>query len=304
MIGELALRAWPTDGPAPATLETIHAWLSQAVDSALPIALPIMTLEKRTLLRQNGQSWQLEPWMPGMPDLAHPPAQEHVITVYATVARFHERLSRQTRFGPSPGFDARIQELRSLQLRGMSRLAMAIADQPSEATHVAAGRRWLAMAEPAVSWLLERFGSLAHPIVPLQPCLRDARPEHFLFEGDRLSGMIDFGAMGIDTVVTDLARLNGEWLADDRPLRALALAAYKKIRPLGADEIALMEGLEAMGDVLIAMHWLSWHFLERRRFDDPQAVGRGINRGLDRLERLLAREGSSGLIRVPPRPVR
>ena len=33
----------------------------------------------------------------------------------------------------------------------------------------------------------------------LQPCLRDARPEHFLFEGDRLTGLVDFGAMGVDS---------------------------------------------------------------------------------------------------------
>ena len=51
----------------------------------------------------------------------------------------------------------------------------------------------------------------------LQPCLRDARPEHFLFDGDQLSGLVDFGAMAVDSVVGDLARLIGEWLDDDRP---------------------------------------------------------------------------------------
>jgi homoserine kinase type II len=304
LIGELALRAWPQGGPGPAELETIHAWLRQAEDPALPIAMPIPNLENQTLLRQDGYSWQLEPWMPGVPDLAHPPAKEHVVAAYSAVARFHERLSRQVREGFSPGFEARIIQLKTLQTQGLDRLAAALAKQPGEAAHVAAGWQWLAMAQPAIGWLLERFGALAHQIIPLQPCLRDARPEHFLFEGDLLSGMIDFGAMGIETVAGDLARLSGEWLADDRPLRTLALKAYEKIRPLRPAEIALMEAFEAVADVLIAMHWLGWHFLEQRRFDDPRAVEWGIHRGLDRLQRRMASEGSSGLIHVPPRPVR
>jgi len=304
LIGELALRAWPAHGPGHAELETMHAWLRQAADPALPIAMPISTLANQTLLRQNGRSWQLEPWMPGVPDLGQPPAKKHVITVYAALARFAVRLSRQARAGNSPGFDSRIKELKAVQLNGLDRLAAALGTQPADAANVAEGRCWLAMAEPAIGCLLERFGSLAHQIVPLQPCLRDARPEHFLFEGDRLSGMIDFGAMGIECVAADLARLSGEWLAADRPLRALALDAYEKIRPLRPDEVALMEGLEAVADVLIAMHWLSWHFLEQRRFEDPRAVEQGISRGLDRLQRLLVREGLSSLIHVLPRPVR
>jgi homoserine kinase type II len=303
-VGELALRAWPEDGPGPAELETIHAWLRQAEDPALPIAMPIPAIENQTLLRQDGRTWQLEPWMPGVPDPGHPPAKKHVVAVYAAVARFHERLSRQMCEGFSPGFNARINELRAIGFQGRDRLAAALANQPREAAHVAAGLRWLAMSEPVIDWLPERFGALAHQIVPLQPCLRDARPEHFLFEGDRLTGMIDFGAMGIETVAADLARLSGEWLGDDRPLRAVALEAYENIRPLRSEEIALMEGFEAVADVLIAMRWLSWHFLEQRQFDDPQAVARGISRGLDRLQRLLTRAGSSGLIPMFRRLVR
>ena len=304
LIGELSLRAWPAHGPGHAQLERMHAWLRQTADSSLPMAKPIATLENQTLLRQGGRSWQLEPWMPGVPDLGAPPAKEHIVAAYAALARFQERLSSQAGAGHSPGFDSRVKELRRLQSNGPDRLAAALANQPDDAPYVAAGRRWLAMARPAIGCVLERFGSLAHQLVPLQPCLRDARPEHFLFEGDRLTGMIDFGAMGVESVAADLARLSGEWLAGDSSLRTVALEAYERIRPLHPDEIALMEGFEAVADVLIAMHWLSWHFLEQRRFEDPGAVGRGIRRGLERLQRLLEREKFSGLIHVIPRPVR
>ena len=83
--------------------------------------------------------------------------------------------------------------------------------------------------------------------MPVQPCLRDARPEHFLFEGNRLSGLIDFGAMGFETVAADLARLLGEWLADYEPLRTEALAAYEQVRPLDPAEKALIAPFEAVG---------------------------------------------------------
>ena len=60
----------------------------------------------------------------------------------------------------------------------------------------------------------------------------------------------------------------------------LALAAYQKVRPLEESESALFSMLEAAGDLLIAGHWLRWHFLERRSFDDPTEVSRGVARGL------------------------
>ena len=56
-------------------------------------------------------------------------------------------------------------------------------------------------------------------LIRLQPALRDARPEHFLFEDDRLSGLVDFGAMGVESVAADLARLIGEWFDGDPDAR-------------------------------------------------------------------------------------
>ena len=78
--------------------------------------------------------------------------------------------------------------------------------------------------------------------------------------------------MGIESVSADLARLIGEWFHDDDSLRTLALAAYQQVRPLDESELALMAAFEAAGDLLIAGHWLSWHYLEHRRFDSADEV--------------------------------
>jgi Ser/Thr protein kinase RdoA (MazF antagonist) len=128
--------------------------------------------------------------------------------------------------------------------------------------------------------------------VSLQPCLRDARPEHFLFEGDRLSGLVDFGAMGVDCVAGDLARLMTEWLDGDSEARAEALNAYERVHTLETAEAGLIEAFEKSSALLIGEHWIRWHYLEDRRFDDPRAVPQGIARGLERLER-LANQGLS-----------
>jgi homoserine kinase type II len=98
-----------------------------------------------------------------------------------------------------------------------------------------------------------------------------------------VTGLIDFGAMGIESVAADLARLLGDWVGADTGLRAEALDAYASIRPLAAVEIALIDVFEDSSALLGAGHWVRWHFLEGRTFDAPSAVAAGIERGLERL---------------------
>ena len=158
-----------------------------------------------------------------------------------------------------------------------------------------AAHRWLSLARAAAPILLDPLGRASTHITRLQPCLRDARPEHFLFEGDRLSGLVDFGAMGVDSVAGDLARLIGEWLDGDPAARREALASYERVRPLDPVEARLIGVFEATTALLIGERWLRWHYVDNRRFDDPQAVSKGLERGLKQLERLMGGLAGSGL---------
>lgn len=295
-IGLLTVRAWPLRGPTVAQVAGIHGWLAEAEGHGfLPIPVPIADLGGQTVQYQDGRCWEIAPWLPGTPHTKRVPDAAHVRAAFAVLARFHCQLARHGRPGRSPGLCHRLRELRDLESRGFDRLQAAVASCPVQ-DHEAAARQWLVLARSTVPLLLPALADATRLVVSLQPCLRDARPDHFLFEGDRVSGLVDFGAMGFETVASDLARLSGEWLAGDRSLRVTALAAYEQFRPLDPSEAALIGPFEDAADVLIAGHWLAWHFLEGRRFTDPGAVEQGVARGLDRLGRLVERLNLPGTL--------
>jgi Ser/Thr protein kinase RdoA (MazF antagonist) len=295
VIGDLAIRAWPAGGPSLAHVTKIHGWLQEAVDhDQLPLPVPVQTLDGRTVCELEGRCWEIAPWMPGAPDLGHSPALQRIRAAFTALAHLHRRLSHHQTMEVSPGLRFRVKELEDLADGEFDRLEATLA-RHSEDDHVALARRWLVLARAALPRVLPLIRDAATLTVPVQPCLRDARPEHFLFEGDRLTGLIDFGAMGPETVAADLARLLGEWLADLGASRSAALAAYEEVRPLDPGERALITPFEAAADLLIAGHWISWHFVGHRTFDEPNAVCRGINRGLARLARLTDRIAQPGV---------
>ncbi len=117
------------------------------------------------------------------------------------------------------------------------------------------------------------------------------RPDHLLFRGDRLTGLIDFGTAAIDSVAFDLGRLLVEWVGPHGPGRTMALAAYESVRPLEPVERELVAAFERTIALLTGYHWIRWQFLERRRFEDPGAVLEGLRRGLDRLAELATSVG-------------
>ena len=294
--GEMALRAWPRHGPTLARLEMIHGRLGELSGLGLvPLPVPLPARDGRTVQHQDGLYWELAPWLPGTPALERPPAAGRVQSAFAALASVHRRLSGHGQRGASPGLRLGIRELEKLADGGLDVMVAAL-DRSQAEPQAVMGQRWVFLARATIPRLLPSLRDATRLQVTLQPCLRDVRPEHFLFEADRLSGLIDFGAMGIESVAADLARLIGEWFPDDYALRALALAAYQQVRPLDASEAALIAALEATGDLLIAGHWLSWHYLDHRHFDDACEVARGVARGLHRLERLAERIRPSGLV--------
>lgn len=295
-LGPLLARCWPIDGPPRATLEEIHGWIAEAGRLGF-VPVPLAGLDGRSLQERAGRLWEVAPWMPGVAEPSPPGSAGRVRSAFAALAAFHQRLARSHSRGPSPGLQARARELGWLVGGGFRELEGVLSRCPDDPVQPPA-LRWLALARDSGPRLLEPLTRAAGRVVDRQPCLRDVRPDHILFSGDAVTGLIDFGAMGVDTVAADLARLLSEWIGHAPALRAAALDAYSGVRPIDPAETALIDAFERSSAVLGAGHWVCWHFLEGRPFNDPLAVARGIQKGLERLEGI--RDQGSGLAGFDP----
>src|SRR5207245_281836 len=121
--------------------------------------------------------------------------------------------------------------------------------------------RWIA----SVPALLEPWSRRP---VAIQPCLCDVWHDHLLFEGNVLTGLIDYGSVKSDHVAVDLARLLGSLVGDDREAWATGIAAYRSVRPLTGEEEALAAVLDRTGTILAAATWLRWLYWDKRQFAD------------------------------------
>lgn len=282
--GRLVARAWPPDGPDGDRLDWIHARLAGAVH--LPfVPVPLPALDGRTWQAQGGHFWEVTPWLPGVPDRSRPPDPARIRAGFAALAALHRAWQADRMTGPSPGLFPRCAEIATWLGGGFDELArvLDVFDRDGTDPRVDLARRWLARARPLAPRVAAAIRPAAVSFLKLQPCLRDVRGEHLLFEGDRLTGLVDYGAMEVDSVAADLARLLDDWVGPDWKARAEGFAAYAAIRPLDAAEHAAIAAFEASTALLLAGHWARWHFLEGRTFDDPDAVRLGLERGLDRL---------------------
>ncbi len=290
--GQFVLRAWPVAGPGRERLEQVHRWLAHTADLKF-IPVPIQDSSGQSLREYEGRFWEIAPWLNGAPDCNIAPSSEHRRAAFTALAAFHRRLASLGNRGPSPGLFERHQSLRHLIDGGFDRLESVCLHGPNT-PHAPTGfaLRWIGLARRLAGDIDARVRSAVSREVVLQPCLRDARPEHFLFEGEHLTGLVDFGAMDIETIAADLARLIGEWLEGDRLARRDALGAYEAIRLLDPAELALIDVFEASAAILIGERWSRWHFFQHRTFDDPQAVARGIAKSIAQMDRLLEKSPS------------
>ncbi len=281
-VGPMVLRLWPSDGLGRAHREQVHRWLKRARD--LPfVPVPIADRSGATLQESASGLWELSRWMPGVSESEGSPAPVRVASAFAALAAFHRCFAGDRRRARSPGLADRAGAIAGLIRGGFDELEQAITADATRALAI----RWLALARRMAPRLLGPAREAASREVPLQPCLRDARGEHFLFEDDRVTGLVDFGAMGMDCVACDLARLIGDWLDDAPAARAGALAAYECVRPLAPDEAAAIPAFVTSTALLIGERWVRWHYVEGRRFEDALAVATGLVRSIERLGRMV-----------------
>ena len=284
--GLLVARLWPIESNERARIERVHCWVARANRLGF-VPQPIAGQDGRTVQEEHGRLWDLVPWMTGLPEAADPPNCIRVRSAFVALAAFHRAMGEVTLKATSPGLVARLAEIEGLLARHLIEWRSVVSRAPADETREQA-MLWLDLAARIAPGLLPIVRHAALKLGSIQPVLRDARPEHFLFTDDRVTGLVDFGAMGIDTVSIDLARLMGEWFAlDNTDSREQAMGAYEQVRALTSDEKARVAIFERSGHLLQGARWLQWHFLDHLNFEDPKAAINGLKRSVTRLSRIV-----------------
>lgn len=281
--GTFCLRAWPA-GRTAADLQPVHRWMLQARLAGLtfvPAVLP--AANGATCIATAGRCWELTTWQPGRGDFHRQPSASRLRSALVAVAQLHS--AWQTGASPLAESAAVMRRHTILSTWENERLkpckpaGRLLTDNMLEPLGGRAFRqlqRWLTPARLTIDqWTPKRM--------PLQPCLCDIWHDHVLFEGDRVTGIVDYGNMrSAECIAADLGRLLGSLVEDDAAAWTAGFEAYATVRPLGELERALAKLLDWTGVVVGVGHWLEWLGNDRLSSAYLPAATR-------RLERLVAR---------------
>ncbi len=239
-----------------------------------------------TLLAAEGRLWEMIGFIDGGAiDL---PRFEQVAAALTVLARLHAAVKAADDWHPSPAVDSRIVAARRMLARPWATRHAEVGPAEPGSLRWEVGQRLMAgcAAIPRPDRFLHRIASLAPVILSRQWVLRDIWSEHVLFSGgdvQRVAGIIDHHAAGLDTPATDLARLLGSWIEPE----AVApdwwtdrLAAYEAIRPLAGPVRRLVPFLAASGVLFGLDNWFRWTLEEGRQFGS-------ISRVCERIDRLV-----------------
>lgn len=272
-----ALKRWPVDQPVYLNLRIIHQLMQQANQAGLLVIPGILqTTEGQSELIHGGLRWDACTWQPGQSD--SDPDQARLRSALTLLSRLHAiwRSQNARRFEVCPA--VRLQHRRLVEWSGdeleqLKRKAMANGGF-GEAVHLFQQLRPRAIQHLA-PWLNRR--------VSLQPCLGDIWADHVLFEGDQVTGLIDFGGVRYDHPSQDLARLIGSYSQGNSSRRQLALSCYATLTT-EAEELAMV--LDDCGTIVGLSNWLRWLLLEERRFADDTAAFNRLKMILKRFSQL------------------
>jgi homoserine kinase type II len=291
--GTLMLRCWPNEHPTPQRLAFIHSVLRHAAAKGMAILpVPIVTSRGETFVDRDGRLWELAPWLPGSADYELAPRRERLSAAMEALASFHVAVADipatppQTTSGTvAPAVGHRLTRLQELQSSGYEVWSRAIVTSHwPELAPLA--REYVALAPRIVPPAIAQLAPFADAPMPLQVCIRDVWHDHVLFEGDRVTGIVDFGAIEVDTPATDIARLLGSLVGDEEAGWQAGLEAYAQVRPLTLIERKAVQALDAAGTILAACNWIRWIYVDGRDFDDRRQVVARFERLLERTRRL------------------
>lgn len=296
--GEFCLRQWPAEHPNAKRLAAIHSAVAAVVEQGISyLAVPLSNSSGLSVTWVANRGWELSPWLPGTADYHANPTAGRLTAAVGSLAELHQVWRDQPWAGfdeppqhiaPPPGLTKRLRWLRQLLTVDLQILGHLVERSPPTRLRSLA-LQVLANFPPLAERWQRDLALSADIAVPLQVCLRDVWHDHVLFTGDRVTGVIDYGAMNVDTPAADLARLLDSLVGDDESDWNIALESYAALHPLSKAERELCRAYQRSSILLTGMQWVTWLFREGRTFAPGQAELR-LQTALSRMQGAIASE--------------
>lgn len=268
------LRVWP-EGTQLNRLLWIHSILARAYEHGQEcqfVPVPLQASNGSTVVQLGSNLWQLEPWMPGAANYFDCPSVLKLKSAVQSLAQFHLAVIPQDQsFDVCPAIIERRKRLDRLIATGFDRIDRAC-DQRVPIRFREIATRICAHFKSLSATIQRELDSVSAATVPISPCIRDVWHDHLFFEEETISGLVDFGAMRMDSRATDISRLIGSLCRNDRSKRQMAIDFYQEVYPLSDSELALVPVLDSSTNLLSPINWLQWMFVDGRRFDHEDVI--------------------------------
>ncbi len=255
--GRLCLRAWPPHKSA-AWVRRLHRLMECARQQGLDFVPAVFVAnDGDTVVEAAGRVWELTQWLEGRASFAEHPSPARLEAACEALAKLHRAWQAfAAPPQPCPAVRRRLKVLADWHaLVSSGWQPQASSTLPFDSLWPVAERAWRRLP----CWLQEVPRCLGPWIdfrLPVQPCLCDVWHDHLLFEGDRLTGLVDYGTVKADHVAVDLARMMGSLVGDDLEGWERGLRSYRRVRQLNDHEEQLAHVLDRTGTILGVVNWL------------------------------------------------
>jgi homoserine kinase type II len=274
------LRRWPPGHPRQSRLEFIHRVLRHVYSNGCTrVAAPLPDRDGNTFVRRDGFFWELNPWISGKADFCDDPSPARLASAIATLADFHSASARLSSFSAPSKNVNRILDRLAETPKSIDGLRDSVSERNFPELDLLC-ELVLNNSEGAAARLQQQLRPFAEVQFRNLAVIRDVWHDHVFFDGDSVSGIVDFGAMEIDIISLDLARLLGS-LVPRQPSRIqIALDQYSAaigFGPISLDERRLVPILDECGVLIGAINWLRWLLVEHRVFENQSGVRKRVD---------------------------
>jgi homoserine kinase type II len=270
--GAFCLRAWPSAFPLK-RLAYIHRLLARARAGGLAFVPRVEQARVgATWVQFHGRLWEVQEWLPGAADFHAASAPQRLAAACQALARLHQCWAAAE--------------------EGVVEVCPAVKRRLEAATEWRA--RWNAGWRPprrlapaltrAMADIPYRLGPWRRSRLRLQPCHGDPWRDNLLFDGDGLTGVVDYGAVKMDHPAADVARLIGSCVWYDADGWSIGLRAYRTVQPFSVEGEELARTLDVTGTAAAAARWVWWLEDQQRAPEDTAAAQRRLAELVRRLE--------------------